>query len=48
MLRAHIHRTLLQVAAIAGMKEIPGLVAHMSYDGQWQLEAYKEPKVLSE
>lgn len=46
MLRAHIHRTLLQVAKIADMPEIPGLEGHMSYDGQWQLEAYKKPKML--
>ena len=48
MLRAHIHRTLLQVAKIAGMDEIPGIVGHMSYDGHWQLEAYKKPKALLE
>lgn len=44
MLRAHIDRTLLQVAKIAGMDEIPGLVGRMSYDGYWQLEAYKKPR----
>jgi hypothetical protein len=48
MLRAHIHRTLFQVAKIANMDEIPGLVGHMSYDGHWQLEAYKKPKALPE
>ena len=48
MLRAHIHRTLLQVAKIADMPEIPGLKGHMSYDGHWQLEAYKKPPELTE
>jgi len=48
MLRAHIHRTLLQVAKIAGMRGIPGPEGHMSYDGQWQLEAYKKPPALTE
>lgn len=48
MLRAHIHRTLLQVAKIADMRGIPGLEGHMSYDGHWQLEAYKKPPELTE
>jgi len=48
MLRAHIHRTLLQVAKIAHMRGIPGFEGHMSYDGQWQLEAYKKPPALTE
>lgn len=48
MLRAHIHGTLLQVAKIADMPGIPGLEGHMSYDGPWQLEAYKKPKALTE
>jgi len=43
MLRAHIHRTLLQISKIAEM-EIPGISAHMRYDGNWQLEAYEIPK----
>ena len=45
MLRAHIHRTLIQVSKIADL-EIPGIVAHMRYDQHWQLEAYKPLKVL--
>lgn len=48
MLRAHIHRTLLQVAKIADMPGIPGLDGHMSYDEPWQLDAYKKPKMLKE
>jgi len=48
MLRAHIHRTLLQIGKIADMPGIPGLEGHMSYDGPWQLEAYKKPPALSE
>lgn len=47
MLRAHINRTLLQVAKLADM-EIPGLVGHMRYDEHWQLEAYKKPNALVE
>jgi hypothetical protein len=30
------------------MPEIPGLKGHMSYDGHWQLEAYKKPPELTE
>jgi hypothetical protein len=49
MLRAHIHRTLRQVAKIAGMDGIPGLDGHMNYDGEhWELEAYRKPKELAE
>jgi hypothetical protein len=48
MLRAHIHRTLLQVAKIADIDEIPGVAGHMRYDEQWQLEAYRKPKALPE
>lgn len=42
MLRAHVYRTLLQVAKIADM-EIPGISDGMRYDSQWQLEAYQKP-----
>lgn len=42
MLRAHIHRTLLQISKIADI-EVPGVSAHMRYDENWQLEAYKTP-----
>ena len=45
MLRAHIHRTLLQISKMAKMK-IPGIVDHMRYDENWQLEAYQKPKPL--
>lgn len=41
-LRAHLHRSLLQVAAIADV-EIPGIAAHMRYDPAWTLEAYTRP-----
>lgn len=47
MLRAHIHRTLIQISKIASM-EIPGISTHMRYDEQWQLEAYKPPPSLRE
>jgi hypothetical protein len=46
VLRAHIHRTLLEVAKIANMKKLPGLEGHMSYAGDWELAAYKELKGL--
>lgn len=45
MLRAHIHRCLLQVSKIADM-EIPGISDQMRYDGNWQLEAYEKPHLL--
>jgi hypothetical protein len=46
MLRAHIHRTLLQIAKIADM-QIPGIVSNMlRYDEHWQIEAY-EPLLRS-
>lgn len=41
-LRAHLHRSLIQVAAIADV-EIPGIAAHMRYDPAWALEAYTQP-----
>jgi len=44
MLRAHIHRVLLQISKIADM-EIPGISAHMRYAENWQLEAYKNPRL---
>ena len=45
MLRAHIYRCLLEVSKIAKMK-IPGIADAMRYDRNWQLEAYKEPRLL--
>jgi hypothetical protein len=45
-LRAHLHRCLIQLAAIADI-EIPGIAAHMRYDPAWTLGAYTPP-VLSE
>jgi hypothetical protein len=42
ILRAHIHRTLIQVAKIAGT-EIPGISQGMRYDENWQLEDYEVP-----
>ena len=41
MLRAHLHRSLLQVAAIAKM-EIPRIANNMRYDQAWQVEAYEQ------
>jgi hypothetical protein len=40
MLRAHIHRSLLQVSKLAGT-DIPAIADHMRYDEHWQIEAYK-------
>ena len=41
-LRAHLHRSLIQVAAIADV-EIPVIAVHMRYDPAWALEAYTRP-----
>lgn len=41
-LRAHLHRCLIQVAAIAEM-EVPGIASPMRYDAAWALEAYVPP-----
>jgi hypothetical protein len=43
-LRAHLHRCLIQVAAIADM-EIPGIAEHMRYDPAWMLDAYIRPSL---
>lgn len=43
MLRAHIHRSLTQIAKIADV-DIPGISAAMRYDDNWQLEAYQTPR----
>lgn len=45
MLRAHIYRCLLEISKVAKMK-IPGIADQMRYDGIWQLEAYKKPRLL--
>ncbi len=42
MLRAHIHRVLLQVAKIADTN-IPKIAETMRYDEAWQLDAYERP-----
>jgi len=47
MLRAHLHRCLLQVSAIAGIT-IPKIVDHVRYDQNWQLEAYEKPLIEAE
>ncbi|MFQ5800035.1 MAG: hypothetical protein ACE5H0_15265 [Bacteroidota bacterium] len=47
MLRAHLHRCLLQVSAIAET-EIPKIADHMRYDQAWQLEAYERPAIETE
>lgn len=41
ILRGHIHRTLIQISKIAKMK-IPGIVDHMRYDENWQLDSYRQ------
>lgn len=45
MLRAHIHRVLLQVAEIA-QTEIPKIAQNMRYDEAWQLDAYERPSAV--
>ena len=47
MLRAHIHRCMLQIAKIAD-SSIPKIVDHMRYDEAWQLDAYQEPRLLKD
>lgn len=42
MLRAHLHRCLLQVSKIADTP-IPKIADNMRYDDAWQLEAYEQP-----
>lgn len=45
MLRAHLHRCLLQMAKIADIR-IPKIADNMRYDEAWQLEAYEKPQRL--
>jgi hypothetical protein len=45
MLRAHLHRCLLQTAKIAGIS-IPKISDNMRYDEAWQLEAYDKPSLV--
>ncbi len=42
MLRAHIHRVLIQISRIADI-EVPKIAENMRYDEAWQLEAYERP-----
>ena len=44
MLRAHLHRCLIQIAKIAHTV-IPKISQHMRYGEAWQLDAYEEPKL---
>lgn len=44
MLRAHIHRCLIQISKIADT-EIPKISANMRYDDKWPIEAYERPKL---
>jgi hypothetical protein len=43
MLRAHLHRCLVQVSKIADTT-IPKISSNMRYDDAWQLEAYEKQK----
>ena len=45
MLRAHLYRCLVQVAAIAQVK-IPKIADNIRYDEAWQLEAYQTPPAI--
>lgn len=47
MLRAHLHRCLIQVATIAGTA-IPKIADHMRYEATWHLEAYEDPVIETE
>ena len=47
ILRAHLHRCLLQVAAISDTR-IPKISDHMRYDKSWQMEDYAKPALESE
>ena len=47
MLRAHLHRCLLQVAKIADI-HIPKITENMRYDEAWQLEAYEKPQLMED
>ena len=44
MLRAHIHRTLIQIAKIADF-QIPEIPDYMRYEEAWQLNVYETPKL---
>src|SRR5207249_1084444 len=43
MLRAHLHRCLLQVAKVANTT-VPKIADHMRYDEAWKLDAYEKPR----
>jgi hypothetical protein len=47
MLRGHLYRCLVQVAAVADTK-IPKISDHMRYEDAWQLNAYKEPERIEQ
>jgi hypothetical protein len=44
MLRAHLHRVLLQVSVLGDVK-IPKIADQMRYSEAWQLEAYRTPSL---
>lgn len=46
MLRAHLHKCLIQVSTIADIK-IPKISDHMRYDHIWQTDAYIKPDIRS-
>lgn len=45
MLRAHLHKCLLQVSKIGGTS-IPKISDNMRYNDEWQIEAYEQPKLM--
>ena len=47
MLRAHLHRCLIQIAKVADTV-IPKIADHMRYDDAWQLEAYEQPLLTNQ
>jgi hypothetical protein len=47
MLRGHLYRSLVQVAAVADTK-IPKISDQMRYENAWQLNAYKKPELIKQ
>jgi hypothetical protein len=47
MLRAHLHKCLIQVSKIADIS-IPKISDNMRYDEAWQLESYENPKLIDD
>ena len=46
LLRSHIYKCLIQISHIASI-EIPKISSHMTYNEQWELIYYNEPKYIN-